>query len=139
MSEENKAVARRFYEEVFNKTNLDAIDEFCAPGFVDHTAPPDVAPGIEGLKQLLGMYFNAFPNLRITVDEMVAEGDVVVVRSTATATHTGDLMGISPTGKQITVRGLDFVRMSGGKATEIWHFEEEMAMFAQLGVAPPTG
>ena len=137
MSEENKAQARRFYEEVFNKTNVDAIDEFCVPGFVDHTALPGMAPGIEGVKQMLGMYLNAFPDLHITVDEMVAEGDVVVVRNTATGTHTGDLMGIAPTGKQITMRGLDFIRMSGGKATEIWHFEEDM--FAQLGVAPPTG
>ena len=62
---------------------------------------------------------------------------MVVVRNTATGTHTGDLMGIPPTGKQINARGLDFIRMSGGKATEIWHFEEDM--FAQLGVAPPTG
>ena len=85
------------------------------------------------------MYFNAFPDLRLTVDEMVAEGDAVVTRNTATATHTGDLMGIPPTGKQITVRGLDLVRFSGGKATEVWHFEEDMAMFAQLGVAPPLG
>ena len=137
MSEENKAQARRLYEEVFNKANVDAIDELCVPGFVDHTALPGMAPGIEGVKQLLGMYFNAFPDLRITVDEMVAEGDVVVVRSTVTATHTGDLMGIPPTGKPITLRGLDFVRMSGGKATEIWHFEDDM--FAQLGVAPPVG
>ena len=137
MSEENKAEARRFYEEVFNKANVDAIDEFCVPGFVDHTALPGMAPGIEGVKQLLGMYFNAFPDLRITVDEIVAEGDVVVIRSTVTATHTGDLMGIPPTGKPITLRGLDFVRMSGGKATGIWHFEEDM--FAQLGVAPPVG
>ena len=106
MSEENKAQARRSYEEVFNKHNVDAIDEFCAPGFVDHTAPPDVSPGIDGLKQLLGMYFNAFPDLHLTLDEMVAEGDVVVVRSTGRATHTGDLMGIPPTGKPITVRGL---------------------------------
>ena len=137
MSEENKAEARRFYEEVFNKANVDAIDEFCVPGFVDHTALPGMAPGIEGVKQLLGMYFNAFPDLRITVDEIVAEGDVAVIRSTVTATHTGDLMGIPPTGKPITLRGLDFVGMSGGKATGIWHFEE--AMFAQLGVAPPVG
>ena len=55
MSEENKAQARRFYEEVFNKTNVDAIDEFCVPGFVDHTALPGMAPGIEGVKQMLGM------------------------------------------------------------------------------------
>ena len=97
--EENKANARRFYEEVFNQGNLAAIDELSAPNIVDHTAMPDQSPGTEGLKQMIGMYLSAFPNLHLTVDAMIGEGDMVSVLSTVTGTHTADMMGIPPTGQ----------------------------------------
>lgn len=135
--EENKANARRFYEEVFNQGNLAAIDELSAPNIVDHTAMPDQSPGTEGLKQMIGMYLSAFPNLHLTVDAMIGEGDMVSVLSTVTGTHTADMMGIPPTGKQIRVGGLDLIRFSGGKAVEVWHYEDTIGMFQQLGVAPP--
>ena len=82
MSEENKALARQFYEEIFNKKNLDAIDELCAPDFVDHNAMPGQAPGSRGLKDVFATFFRGLPDLRITVHELVAEGDIVVVRLT---------------------------------------------------------
>ena len=164
MSEQNKALMRRFYDEVFNKGNLGTVNELCAPNFVDHTSPPGADPGAEGVKQMIGMYRSAFPDIRVTVEEMVAEGvkqmigmyrsafpdirvtveemvaegDTVVSRTTMRGTHTGDLMGIPPTGKQVTMRGLDLVRIAGGKATEVWHHDEELALFAQLGVTPPA-
>ena len=139
MSEQNKALCRRFYEEVFNKGNLAVIDELSAPNFVDHTAPPGVAPGAEGMKQLITMYRTAFPDLQLTVEEMVAEGDTVVTRTTMRGTHKGELMGIPPTGKHVTMRGLDLVRLTGGKAVEVWHHDDELGMMQQLGVVPPPG
>ena len=139
MSEENKALARRFYEEVINKGNLDAIDELCTADFVIRTPPPGMDPTPEGIKQMFSMYRQAFPDMNVTVDEIVAEGNTVVSRMTMRGTHTGDLMGIAPTGKQFSVRGMDLIHIVNGKATEVWHFEEEMAMWQQLGIAPPTG
>jgi steroid delta-isomerase-like uncharacterized protein len=120
MSEENKAVARRIVEEVWNKKNLDAIDELIAADYVDHTLPPGVPPGRDGAKAFIGMYVNAFPDVKITIEDMIAKGDKVVTRWSATGTHTGELMGIPATGKQITVTGLDITRFAGGKSVEFW-------------------
>ncbi len=137
MSEQNKTLTQRFYEEVFNKGNLDVIDELCAPNLVVQTPFPGMDSSREGLKQMFGMFRQAFPDMRVTVDEMVGEGDTVVTRLTMTGTHTGDMMGIPPTGRQFKTRGMDMVHIVNGKATEVWHFEEEMAFWQQLGIAPP--
>lgn len=139
MSEENRVLARRFYDEVINKGNLDAVDELCAPNFVIHTppSPPGMAGGAEGVKQMVTMYRGAFPDLQATPEEMVVEGDTVVVRMSMRGTHLGDLMGIPPTGKQFNTKGMDLIHISGGKATEVWHFEEELAFWQQLGIEPP--
>ena len=140
MSEANKAVARRFYDEFLNKGDSSVVDEICTANFVIHSppSPPGMAAGAEGVKQMLGMYHTAFPDFHVTVEEMVAEGDVVVVRMSFEGTHTGDLMGVPPTGKKINVRGVDFLRFSGGKAAEVWHHEEELLFWQQLGVTAPT-
>ena len=139
MSEENKAVARRIVEEVWNKKNLDAIDELIAADYVDHTLPPGVPPGRDGAKAFIGMYVNAFPDVKITIEDMIAKGDKVVTRWSATGTHTGELMGIPATGKQITVTGLDITRFSGGKSVEFWGQFDQMGMMQQLGVIPAPG
>ena len=136
MSEENKAVIRRFYEEVWNEKNLDAIDELIAADHVDHTLPPGLPPGREGVKAFVSMYLSAFPDTKMTIEDIVAEGDKVVTRWTATATHTGELMGIPATGKQVTVTGLDINRYSGGKSVEHWGKFDQMGMMQQLGVIP---
>jgi len=136
MSEENKAVARRLVEEVWNKKNLDLIDEIIAADYVDHTLPTGVPPGREGAKAFIGAYLNAFPDLKITVEDMLAEGDKVVTRWSATGTHTGELLGIPATGKQVTVTGLDITRFSGGKSVEYWGQFDQMGMMQQLGVIP---
>ena len=139
MSEANKATARRFYDEFLNKGDTSVVDAVYTPNVVIHAppSPPGSAPGTEGLKQMIGMYRTAFPDFHVTVDEMVSEGDVVVVRMTFQGTHTGDLMGIPPTGNKINIHGVDFLRFVGGKAAEVWHHEEELLMWQQLGVAPP--
>lgn len=136
MSEENKALARRYNEEVWNNRNLDVIDELMADDMVDHALPPEIPPGPDGAKAFVGMYVNAFPDVKITIDDLVAEGDKVVTRWTATGRHEGELMGIPATGKQVTVTGIDITRYSGGKIVEHWGEFDQMGMMQQLGVVP---
>jgi steroid delta-isomerase-like uncharacterized protein len=139
MSEENKALARRQLEEVFNKHDPGAIDQFFASDYVNHSAPPGMPNGREGLKALVGMYVGAFPDLKVTSEFQVAEGDKVVMRYTATATHTGELMGIPVTGKRIQMTGISIARIAGGKIVEEWNEVDMMGMMQQLGVVPAPG
>jgi predicted ester cyclase len=140
MSEENKALMRRELEEVWNKHNPDAVDEIYAPDFVHHNAPPGMPNDRKTHKALVGMYLGAFPDLKSTIDILVAEGDMVVSRSTGTGTHTGELMGIAPTGKRMTVTTIAISRIAGGKIAEMWSEVDTMGMMQQLGVVPaPAG
>ena len=111
MSEQNKTLTRQFYDEVFNKKNLNAVDELCSPGFVDHNAPPGQGPGVKGLKDWMQQFFQAFPDLKATIHEMVAEGDIVVTRLTCQGMHKGAFMGAAPTGRNVTFSALDMVRI----------------------------
>ena len=138
-TEDNKAVVRRFYEEVFNQKNTAAIDQFIAPTIVDHAAPPGIPGGIEGQKQLAGLYLMAFPDLHFTVEDMIAEGDKVVARLTASGTQQGVFMGISPTGKRTTVTAIDIIRIAGGKFVEHWLEMDTLGLLQQLGVVPALG
>lgn len=138
MSEKNKALTRRFYEEVLSKKNLNAIDELCAPEVVDHNPVPGQEPGLQGLRQTIGEYLRAFPDMRVTVHEVVAEGDVVAVRITGEGTHTGSFLGAPPTGKKVAFRAIDMIRVKNGKATEIWHEGNDIEVMAQIGVKVPV-
>ncbi len=136
MSEANKALIRRFFEEVWNDKNLEAIDELVAADSVDHALPPGLPQGREGAKAFTGMYLSAFPDTKMTIEDIITEGDKVVTRWRATGTHTGELMGIPATGKQVTVTGLDINRYSNGKIVEHWGEFDQMGMMQQLGVIP---
>ena len=138
-TEENKALTRRLIEEMFNKRNLGVIDEFASPNAVDHSAPPGTPPDPEGIKQMLGMFLNAFPDLNITIEDMIAEGDKVVGRITMSGTHRGEFMGVVPTGKQITLGLIDITRFADGKIVERWSEGDMLGMMQQLGVVPPPG
>jgi steroid delta-isomerase-like uncharacterized protein len=136
-AENNKAIAQRFIEEAWNKGNLAVVDELCATSFVDHgPASTDVIRGLDSLKQAINMYRNAFPDLQLTVEDGVALGGKVVTRWTVRGTHKGDLMGIAPTNKQITVTGISIDRIAGGKIEETWEAWDRMDLMQQLGVAP---
>lgn len=135
MSAENKAVVRRLFEEVWEKGNLAVADEIFAADYVHHDpSTPDFGRGPEGEKKRATLYRTAFPDLRLTIDDMIAEGDTVVTRWTARGTHKGELRGIAPTGKPVTVTGISVARFSGGKAAEQWVNWDALGMFAQLGV-----
>ena len=136
-TQDNKALLRRFYDEVINKKNLAAIDEFIDPQMVDHALPPGMPAGIEGQRQVLSMYSTAFPDTHFTVEDMIAEGDKVVVRLSMSATQQGAFLGQPPTGKHVTFTGIDIIRIAGGKLVERWAETDMLGMLQQLGVVPP--
>ena len=135
-AEENKATILRFIDEVMDEKNVEASDRYVASDFVDHGAPPVMPPGVEGFKQLLTMFFNAFPDFRYNNEELIAEGDKVVSRGTTSGTHRGEFMGIASTGKQFQISEIHIVRMAGGKMTEHWEASDQLGMMQQLGVIP---
>lgn len=136
--ETNKAVAQQFYAEVFSAGNLNLIDELFAVTFVDRD-PGNPFQSREGLKQFVSMYRGAYPDLHITIEDMIAEGDKLVVRFIARGTHKGTLMGIPPTGRQVTVTGIDILRFEDGKMAEHWGNQDILGMMQQLGVIPALG
>ena len=137
MSEENKAMARRLYSELASQGDLSLANELIAKDFVDHNPPgPDIAPGREGFKQVFTGFFSAFPDMTMTVDDQVAEGDKVVTRATVSGTHLGDYMGMPATGKTFSIGIVDILRFKDGKIAERWGESDTIGMMQQLGVIP---
>ena len=140
MAEENKVTARRFYEELFNQGNLDAAEEIVTPDFVIHDPNiPEEPRGPEGLKRFVSMYRNVFPDLNFTIEDQIAEGEKVGTRWVAHGTHQGELMGIAPSGKPVTVRAFTLQRFSGGKIAEDWAHYDALGMMRQIGAIPEPG
>ncbi len=135
---ENKNLSRRFIEELWNQGKLAVIDELIAPNatFYDASVPGGKFTGPEGMRQFYQIYKGAFPDVRITINDQIAEGDKVCTRWTATGTHKGDLMGTAPTGKSATVTGVDIGRYQGGKVVESWGSYDMLGLLQQLGVVP---
>ena len=137
MSETNKAVSRRVFEEAFSQGKLDAIEEIVLSTGVGHDpAMPRDVHGIDGTKQMIGGYRAAFPDLELAVEQQIAEGDLVVTRWTARGTHEGELMGVAPTGKQATVSGITIDRFDGGRIAESWTNWDTLGLLKQLGAVP---
>jgi steroid delta-isomerase-like uncharacterized protein len=137
MSAETKAIARRFLEEAFNSGNLGVVDELVAPEFVNHDAAlPEPTVGIEAAKASINGYREAFPDLRLTIELQLAEGEFVTTRWSARGTHQGDLMGMAPTGKQATVTGITIDRIVDGRFVESWTNWDTLGLMQQLGVIP---
>jgi predicted ester cyclase len=135
-TEANKAVARRFYEEVISQKHLAIIDEVADEHYTNHGLPPGLPPGREGLKAFISVFHAAFPDGYHSIDQMVAEGDTVATRLTFHGTHTGEFRGIAPTGKKVTVPGLGMARFANGKIVEYWGGPNQMSLLQQLGVIP---
>ena len=136
MSQENKALFERLITEVFGRGNLNVVDELIAQDVIDHDPVPGQEPGVAGLKAGAKMFRSAFPDLNVTVEDLIAEGDKVVARVTTTGTHKGDFMGIPATGRSISVKEFHIVRILNGKAVEHWGLEDSLGMMQQLGVIP---
>jgi steroid delta-isomerase-like uncharacterized protein len=135
-AEQNKAIVRRIYEEMFIKRNMHIVDELVAADYVDHNAPPGLPRGREGLKQQATLYLTAFPDMRMTFEDMIAEGDKVITRWAVKGTHKGDLMGIPATNKQVAISGIAIDCIANGKAVEHWEIFDQLGMMQQLGVIP---
>ena len=134
--DQNKAIARRLYEtlnQALSTGNLAALDEVIAADAVDHNPAPGQKPGVEGVKQAFGEFRIAFPDLSLTVEEMIAEGQKVACRITTRATHKGVFLGIPPTGKQVVQTGIDILRITDGKVVERWGEFDNLGLLQQLG------
>ena len=134
--DENRALARRWMEEIWRKGNLSVVDDFLATNFVFNYAPPGVAPDKEAYKQAMNMYRDACPDMYYDIKDMVAEGDKVVVRWVGRGTQKGEIMGIAPTGKEMTVTGISILHIVGGKIAEEWTEMDMLGVLQQLGAFP---
>ncbi|MBC8234821.1 ester cyclase, partial [bacterium] len=138
-TEANKELAHRFHMDLFQAGNLDAADEIIAEDFVVHFEglPPELRHGIEGAKLYAIGIRTAFPDVQITHEDFIAEGDKVVIRWVSRSTHMGNLMGIPPTGERVTATGIDIFRIENGKIAELWQNWNQYGMMQQVGVIPP--
>ena len=134
--EENKALVRREIEEGWHQGNLVVVKEIYATNFIDHSPFPGTTPDREGIKQFIKIIRDAFPDIKLTIEDLIAESDKVVERLTVTGTNKGEFMGITPTGKQITVPVITINRLAGDKIVERWSISDQLAMMQQLGVIP---
>jgi steroid delta-isomerase-like uncharacterized protein len=131
-----KLIVKRLIEEPW-KGNWDVIDEYTAPGYLGHdSAEPEPHRGPEGLRANVQKYIAGFPDGGITVDDQIAEGDKVASRWTGRGTQTGEVAGIAPTGKEVTVTGITISRLEDGKVVEEWTTWDTLGMLVQLGAIP---
>jgi steroid delta-isomerase-like uncharacterized protein len=132
--EQHKEISRRLVEEVFNGGRLELVDKLVASGFVGHDpSSPEPTAGPAGLRERVAGYRSAFPDLTITIEEQIIEGDRVVTRWTGRGTHEGELFGIAATGKQATVSGITIDRIAGGRIVESWTSWDTLGLLQQLG------
>jgi steroid delta-isomerase-like uncharacterized protein len=135
-AEESKAIVRRFWG-VWEEGNIDLVDELLAPDYVNHSpASPDQPTGPEGVKGVVAIFRSAIPDLRVVVEDLIAEGDKVAVRYTLEGTHEGELFGVPPTGQRLSIKSISVERVSNGKIREHWRVTDSLDMMQQLGVIP---
>jgi predicted ester cyclase len=136
-AEENKAVVRSFLEGIFTQGNPDVVDELAAPDLVVHDPSSEAGEvDAEGVKGSIAWSHNAFPDLRVTIEDQVAEGDKVATRWTVRGTHRGEMMGAAPTGNQVTFTGTQTDYILGGKIVESWSNWDTLGMLQQIGAVP---
>src|SRR4051812_31221368 len=138
-AEENKAIMRRYFG-VFEQGNIDLLDELLASAYLNHTpATPEVPTGPEGIKGVVSMFRGGIPDLRVVVEDMIAEGDKVATRYTLEGTHRGELFGVPPTGQRLSIKSMTVKRVSEGKVRDHWRVSDNLEMMQQLGVVPVPG
>ncbi len=135
--EQLKALVRKEFAEVWNQGNLDAVDTLFAPDYLGHdSGSPEPVRGREALKRFVAEQRAALPDLQARIEDLVAEGDRVVVRWTTSGSQRGELLGVPPTGKQIVMTGISILRVAGGQIAEEWTAWDALAVLRTLGVAP---
>jgi predicted ester cyclase len=131
-----KQMADRWFGEVMSNGKIEVIDELCAPDYIEHDPFPGISADLAGLKDSIGVIRAAFPDIEVTADDMVLEGDRLAVRSTMRATHEGDFMGMPASGKKVEVSNYDFVRFENDLAVEHWGVIDSAALMEQIGAVP---
>jgi len=137
-TEENKAIARKFFE-IIETGDLSAADEIVATDYVNHKAVPGQKPGLEGYKEVATAVRTGMPDIQYTFEDQIAEGDKVVTRYTAKGTHQGELFGIAATGKPLTMTALVLQRVVSGKIQESWLELDMLGLMQQMGAIPAPG
>ncbi len=127
-------LSRRIFEDVWNRKNLNAIDDLISTDYVHHDASSLVASGVDGYKQFVKSYLNAFPDARFTIDDAFTDGQNEITRWTVSGTHEGELAGIPRTGRRFSVTGISIARIANGKITESWNSWDALGLMQQLGV-----
>jgi predicted ester cyclase len=133
---EPKSVVLRFIAEYQTEADPRALAAYVHPDVIDHSRPPGIAPGVEGVGQQFDGFRAALSDFRAEVLDMVCEGDKVVTRKVFHGTHTGDLLGIAPTGNEVAIHVIDIVRVRAGQIVEHWNCVDRLGLLAQLGVVP---
>ena len=138
-TETNKAVVRRYYDEVLNARQVDVLDEIAVADYQENDPLPGQGDGRQGLKERATVFVDALAS-SFTLEDLIAEGDRVVVRWTNNGTHVGDFVGIPPTGRSFRIAGIDIHRLDNGRLAEHWHVVDQLTMLQQLGLIPsPDG
>jgi steroid delta-isomerase-like uncharacterized protein len=132
---DTKAVYRRFIEEVANKGNFALADELLADDIIEYEIlPPGLPANRDGIRQLFRLLRTAFPDLEITIEDLLKDGDKVVARVTLRGTHSGEFLGLPPTGKKVAYEAIDISRIVDGRMVEHWGIPDYLTLFRQLGV-----
>ena len=134
-TENNKLLVERLYDEVLNQQHTGSLVELAAPDYAEHDPVPGQGEGLAGLTDRVRLLTSAFAP-RFEIQDLVAEGDRVVVRWTNTGTHVGEFAGIPPTGRSFQIAGIDVYRIESGRLAEHWHVIDELRLLQQLGVIP---
>jgi predicted ester cyclase len=125
-------LVRRFHSELLAARDPAVVDSFFGDGFVSHNMPPGFPPGREGVKLFFSTFRDAFPDAAVEIDELVADGERVAVATTFTGTHTGAIMGMEPTGRRVSVTGIDIVRVADGRIVEHRGLTDIVGLMRQL-------
>ena len=136
--ERNKALVRRFIDEIFLKGDFGAVDELLTEDFTPHTWG-DMQPGRDGLKEAITRVSKGLSDTKMSIDDVIAEGDRVAVRLTSSAKQTGEFMGMPPSGKRYEIGEIHIFRLRDGRVAEHWHQADFLGMMRQLGATPQTG
>lgn len=136
MSEQYKTAARNFIEKSLNQKDLSAFDTYFSSELIDHALPPGLPSGLEGRKMFASALLRAFSDLHVHLEDMVADGEKLVTRYTVHGTHNGELMGIPPTGKEVSITGIAIDRFESGQSVEHWEIIDQLSMMQQLSVIP---
>jgi steroid delta-isomerase-like uncharacterized protein len=134
--QDNKALVRRYYDEVFNQREVDLVDQLAVEDYAEHDPFPGQGDGRADLKARVQLILDAMNPLRFEVEDLIAEGDKVVARWVQRGTQSGSFMGIPPTGREFTIAGIDIHRLRDGRMAEHWHVVDLFALLQQLGAIP---